>query len=171
VTAKSLRVRIYQARQVSDMKASRRFPTGVRIIIGFFVVSVLIWVVGQGGAVVTYDRVAELGFHPERDQVDPITVLVTQGIAVGDVLIQLPFFLVAILGLWRLRFFGVAAAWIALGINLYWTSVAWAKQFYYLQAGVDTEPFGFPVHAPLAFIFLFSAWASWYLYVNRTSFD
>ena len=153
------------------MKASRRFPTGVRVIIGFLVVFVFIWVVGQGGAIVAYDRVAELGFHPGRDQVDPITILVTQGIAVGDVLIQLPFFVVAILGLWRIRFFGVAAAWIALGINLYWISVAWAKQWYYLQAGVDTEPFGLSLHAPLAFIFLFSAWANWYLFKNRRLFD
>jgi len=153
------------------MKAHSRLPTGVWIIISVFVVFAFFWVVGQGGAVVSYDRVAELGFHSERAHVDPITILVTQAIAIGDVLIQLPFFLVAIFGLWRLRFYGVAAAWIALGINLYWTTVAWAKQFYYLKAGVDTEPFGFALHAQLAFVFLFSVWASWYLYKNRTSFD
>jgi hypothetical protein len=153
------------------MKVSRRIPTGVRIIIGFFVVSIFLWVVGQGGAVVAYDSVAALGFHPKRDQSDPITVAVTQGIAVGDVLIQLPFFVVAILGLWRRRFFGVAAAWIALGINLYWTTVAWSKKFFYLLAGYDTAPYGLPLHTTLAFIFLFSAWASWYLYKNRTSFE
>jgi len=152
------------------MTARRRIPTSVRIIIVFLVVSVFLWIVGQGGAVVAYDAVAELGFHPERDHVDPITVLVTKGIAVGDILIQLPFFVVAILGLWRLRFFGVVAAWIALGINLYWITVAWAKQVYYLQAGVDTEPFGLGLHAPLAFMFLFSAWATWYLYQNRGAF-
>lgn len=142
----------------------------LRIIIGFLVVSVFIWIVGQGGAVVAYDSVAALGFHPERDHVDPITVLVTQGIAVGDVLIQLPFFVAAILGLARLRFYGAAAAWIGLGINLYWITVAWAKQWYYLQAGVDTEPFGLSLHAPLAFMFLFSAWAIWYLFRNRSLF-
>ncbi len=153
------------------MTSSDRIPTGTRIIIGFFVVSVCFWVVGQGGAVVAYDRVAELGFHPERHRVDPITVLVTQGIAIGDVLIQLPFFLLAIIGLWRLKIYGVAAAWIALGINLYWVTVAWAKQFYYLQAGVDTEAFGLPLHAGLAFIFLFSAWASWHLLRERAVFE
>ena len=152
------------------MKASGRIPTGIKVIIGFLVLSACMWVVGQGGAVVAYDRVAELGFHPERHKVSPITVLVTQGIAVADVLIQLPFFLLAIFGLWRLRFFGVAAAWIALGINLYWVTVAWAKQFYYLQAGVDTEPFGLSLHAALAFIFLFSAWASWHLLKKRALF-
>ena len=151
--------------------ASGRIPTGVKIIIGFIVIFIFFWVVGQGGAVVAYDRVAALGFHPERDQVDPITVLVTRGIAVADVLIQLPFFIVALFGLWRLRFFGVVAAWIGLGMNLYWTTAAWAKQAYYLQAGVDTEPFGFSLHAQLGVVFLFSAWACWYLYRYRASFD
>lgn len=153
------------------MTPERRSPTGVKVIIGVFVVFVFFWVVGQGGAVVAYDRVADLGFHPARDHVDPITILVTKAIAVGDVLIQLPFFVIAIVGLWRVRFFGVAAAWIALGMNLYWTTVAWAKQWYYLQAGVDTEPFGLSLHAQLAFVFLFSAGASWYLYRNRVLFD
>ncbi len=157
--------------RVIEIRDSRRIPAGVCLIIGFLILFAAIWIVGQGGAVVAYDRVAEFGSPPERDKVDPITVLVTQGIAVGDILIQLPFFVVAIVGLWRLRFFGVAAAWIGLGINLYWITVAWAKQAYYLQAGVDTEPFGVALHAPLAFIFLFSAWASWYLFKNRALFD
>lgn len=145
-------------------------PMGVWTIIGFLVLFSCFWIVGQGGAVVAYDRVAALGLHPERHLVDPITVLVTQAIAVADVAIQLPFFIVAIVGLWRLRFYGAVAAWIGLGINLYWSTVAWAKQLHYLQAGVDTVPFGPLLHAQLAFVFLFSAWASWHLFRIRGLF-
>lgn len=154
----------------TDMNAVERVPMGLKIIIVFFGISAVLWIVGQGGAVIAYDHVAALGFHPERHLVDPVTVLVTQAIAVGDVVIQLPFFILAIIGLLRLRYFGAVAAWIGFGINLYWTTVAWVKQLYYLRTGVDTEPFGLALNGSLAFIFLFSAWASWYLFRKRMLF-
>ena len=153
------------------MSALTQRPIGLIVILAFFFVFIGFWVFGLGGAVVAYDQVAALGLHPERDNVDPVTALVTQAISLADVLIQLPFFILGVVGLWQRRFWGLVAAWIALGINLYWTTVAWFKQAYYLQASVATEPFGISLHSQLALVYLFSAWVIWYLMQTRAAFD
>ncbi len=153
------------------MDRHKTAPFGIKLIIGFFVLSTIIWIIGQGGAVVSYDSVARWGFQDLRENVDPVIVEVNRGIALGDVVIQLPLFLVAVMGLWRLRFFGAVASWMALGINVYWTTVAWSKQYFYLLASVRCQPIDTALHGALAFIFLFSVWASWHLFKNRTLFD
>lgn len=149
------------------MEKPKKVPLGLWLIIGFFVLNIVIWVVGQGGALVAYDTVAPLGFQETRESVDPILVQVNRGIAFADVVVQIPLFITAIIGLWRLRFYGAVAAWLALGVHIYWPTVAWAKQYLYLQAGVKADPFAPSLHGILAFFLLFSVWASWYLYTNR----
>ena len=153
------------------MKEQQKVPLGIWLISGFFVICIAIWVVGQGGAVVAYDTVAAYGLQDSRASVDPILVDVNRGIAFADVAIQLPFFALAVIGLWRLKFYGAVTAWIALGIHMYWITVAWAKQYFYLQAGVKCVPIAISFHGAMVFVSRFSIWASWYLYKNRQLFD
>ena len=153
------------------MSNKKNSPLGIKFIIGFFVLSIIIWIIGQGGAVISYDSVAKLGFQETRESVDPVIVEVNRGIALGDVVIQLPLFILGVVGLWRLRYYGAVASWMALAIHLYWTSAAWAKQFFYLNASIKCQPFALSLHGVLAFFFLFSAWASWYLFKKRAIFD
>ena len=129
------------------------------------------FVIGQGGAVVSYDYVAKLGLQEARETIDPVIVVVNRGIGLADVLIGVPLFILAIIGLWRLRFFGAVFSWMVLGISLYWTAVAWAKQSFYIQASIKSQPFDIGAHCVLAFVFIFSVWASWYLFKNRKLFD
>ena len=154
------------------MSHQKRRPLGIKFIIGFFILSIPIWIFGQGGAVVAYDFVAELGFqHDIRENVDPVMIETGRGIAFADAVIQLPFFILGVLGLWRLRYYGAVASWMALAIHLYWITVAWAKQYFYLNASFKCEPFPVSLHGVLAFFFLFSVWASWYLFKKRAIFD
>ncbi len=153
------------------MDKPKKVPLGIKIIIGFFLLSFIAWIIGQGGAVIFYDSVAELGFQDPRESVDPVIVEVNRGIGFADTIIQLPLFILAVIGLWRLRFFGAVASWMVLGISLYWPTVAWATQYFYAQAAVKSQPFDIAAHGILAFNFLFSVWASWYLYKNRKLFD
>lgn len=148
-------------------------PFGVKLIVGFFMASIPVWMVGQGGAVVAYDTVAAWGLQASaREDLDPVIVEECRGIGLADVLVQVPLFVVAATGLRRLRFYGAVASWLTLGVNLYWPIVAWSKQSFFVNAGmIKVEPFTAAVHFPLAFIVLFSAWASWYLYQNRKLFD
>ena len=153
------------------MKNQNKVPLGFKLIIGFFLLNLLMFVIGQGGAVVSYDYVAKLGLQEARETIDPVIVVINRGIGLADVLIGVPLFILAIIGLWRLRFFGAVFSWMVLGISFYWTTVAWAKQSFYIQASVKCEPFNAGVHGVLAFVFVFSIWASWHLFKNRKLFD
>ena len=146
-------------------------PLGIKLIIGFFMLNLIMFVVGQGGAVVSYDYVAKLGLQEARETIDPVIVVVNRGIGLADVLIGVPLFILAIIGLWRLRYYGAVFSWMVLGISFYWTAVAWAKQSFYIQAAIKSQPFDIGVHGVLAFVFIFSLWASWYLFKYRKLFD
>ena len=149
------------------MEKQIKVPFSIKLIIGFLILNLIMFVIGQGGAVVSYDYVAKLGLQEARETIDPVIVVINRGIGLADVLIGVPLFILAIIGLWRLRFFGAVFSWMVLGISLYWTAVAWAKQSFYIQASVKCEPFNAGTHGVLAFVFIFSVWASWYLFKNR----
>jgi hypothetical protein len=153
------------------MEKQAKVTLGIKLIIGFFILNLIMFVFGQGGAVVSYDYVAQLGLQEARETVDPVIVVINRGIGLADVLIGVPLFILAIIGLWRLRYFGLVFSWMVLGISFYWTTVAWAKQSFYIQASVKCEPFNIGTHGVLAFVFVFSVWASWYLFKNRKLFD
>ena len=153
------------------MGKQKKVPLGFKLIIGFFILNLLMFVIGQGGAVVSYDYVAKLGLQEARETIDPVIVVVNRGIGLADVLIGAPLFILAIIGLWRLRFYGAVFSWMVLGISFYWTTVAWAKQSFYIQASLKCQPFDIGVHGVLAFVFVFSVWASWHLFKNRKLFD
>ena len=153
------------------MEKQKKLSLGIKLIIGFFILNLIMFLFGQGGAVVSYDYVAKLGLQEARETIDPVIVVINRGIGLADVLVGVPLFVLAIIGLWRLRFYGVVFSWMVLGISFYWTTVAWAKQSFYIQASVKCEPFNAGVHGVLAFVFVFSIWASWHLFKNRTLFD
>ena len=151
------------------MSNQRRHPLGISFIIGFFTLSIPLWMIGQGVAALSYETAAELGLQVSLEGMDPALIPVGQGIARGDIILQVPLFALAAIGLWRLRFSGAVVSWLALGTNFYWPIIAWTKQYTTVQAGFD-KPFGFGTHGLLAFFFLFSVWASWYLFKKRTVF-
>ena len=91
---------------------------------------------------------------------------------IGNVtLLAVPLFVFAVIGLWRQKFFGCVSSWMIFGISLYWTTVAWCKQYFYIQESIKCEPFTAGVHFVLAFVFLFSLWGSGYLYKKRHWFS
>lgn len=153
------------------MGSQRNLLPGIKCIIGFHILNLILFVIGQGGAVVAYDTVAQWGLQESRAAIDPVILVINRGIGFADVIIGVPLFVLAVTGLWRMKFFGAVLSWMVLGISLYWPTVAWAKQYFYLQAGVKCQPFDIGIHSVLAFVFLFSLWASWYLYKKRAIFD
>ena len=85
--------------------AKKSPPLGVKLIIGFFIASIPVWIVGQGGAVVAYDTVATWGLQASaREDLDPVIVEECRGIGLADVVVQVPLFVVAAIGLQRLQF-------------------------------------------------------------------
>jgi len=72
---------------------------GVKFIIGFHILNLIMFVVGQGGAVVAYDTVAEWGLQEKKNTIDSVIVVINRGIGLADVIIGVPLFIVAIIGL------------------------------------------------------------------------
>lgn len=145
-------------------------PLGIQLIIWFFIVSTFVWILGQGGAVFMYDTVARWGLQQAPHNIHPVILQLNQATAFTDVLVSLPLFVCSVVGLHRSQFYGLVSSWMALGINLYWPVEAWIKQWYYAHANIRNESFSASLHLILAFIVLFSAWASLYLYQNRMLF-
>jgi len=155
-------------KEKSDKQNTIQF--GVKLIIGFHILNLIMFVVGQGGAVVSYDTVADWGLQEARDTIDSFIVVINRGIGLADIIIGVPLFIVAIIGLWRQKYWGLVFSWMVFGISVYWTTVAWCKQYFYIQASIKCEPFDIGTHIVLAFVFLFSLWGSWYLYKKRQWF-
>ena len=162
---------IYPPVRDTALHQTKRIPFGIKIIIGFHLLSVLLWAIGQGGAVVCYDLVAEWGLQEPRESLDPVLVEVHRGIGLADVVVQTPLFLVAVAGLWRMKFYGAVASWLVLGISIYWPVVEWAKHFFFARAEVKYLPMDMATNGVLAFVVLFSVWASAYLFKKRELFD
>jgi len=153
------------------MHKATGIPLGVKIIIGFHLLSIILWMIGQGGAVISYDTVAKWGLQESRERVDPVIVEVNKGIGFTDIIVQIPLFILAVIGLWRLKFYGAVASWSVLGITIYWPVVAWANKYFFAQAGTKYHPFDMTTNGILVFIVLFAVWASWYLFRNRKLFE
>jgi hypothetical protein len=157
--------------KLNEISDAVELPRGVKVIIGFHVISFLLWSFGQTGAVLAYDTVAEWGFQDPRALIDPVIVEVNRAIGLADTLVMLPLFVVAVVGLLRRRFFGAVASWLVFGMTLYWPTVFWCSQFFYGQAGIRYQPT--PASAVLvpAALMLVASWGSWYLASRRQLFS
>ena len=81
------------------MKGKKRLPLAVKVIVGFHLVSFVLWLFGQTGAVLAYDTVAAWGFQEPRTLTDPALVEVNRAIGLTDTFLMLPLYLVATVGL------------------------------------------------------------------------
>jgi hypothetical protein len=153
------------------MRQRMKIPLGIKLIIGFHLLNILLWTVGQGGAVISYDTVAGWGLQDARRLLDPAIVEVNRGIGAADMIAIMPLFIIALIGLWRLKFYGAVASWMAFGFSIYWPVVFWASQYFYGQAGVRHQPTQTQGYVIPSIIAGFALWASWYLYHRRKDLD
>jgi hypothetical protein len=151
---------------VIDQKQPGKMPLGVKFIIAFHLFNIVLWTIGQGGALVSYDTVARWGLQDPRDLVDPVIVAVNKGIGLADMVAMMPLFIVAVIGLWRLKFYGAVASWMVFGFSVYWPVVFWSSQYFYGQAGVKHQAIALSSHVILLSILFIAIWASCYLFKN-----
>jgi len=147
-----------------------RLSRGVKIIIGFHLVSLILWLLGQTVAVFSYDTVAGWGLQAPRVLTDRALVEVNRAIGLADTLVMLPLFIVAVVGLLRRRFFGAVASWLAFGMTIYWPVVFWCSQYLFGKAGVRYQPTQASAVLLPAALMIVALWGSWYLARNRHQF-
>jgi hypothetical protein len=152
------------------MQSAEPRPIGLKVIIAFHFISLSLWLIGQTGAVIAYDTVADWGLQDPRRLLNPAIVEVNRGIGLADTLVILPLHGLAAMGLLKWRFYGLVASWMAFGITVYWPTVFWSSQFFFSRTGVTHNPTG-PAAVILPGIFLSVAlWGTWYLVRNRRRF-
>lgn len=149
------------------MQQTTKYPLGIKFIIGFHLFNILLLTIGQGGAVISYDTVAEWELQAPRNLIDPVIVEVNRGIGLADIITLIPLFILAVIGLWRLKFFGAVASWLALGITVYWPVVFWSSQYFYGQAAIKYQPTQISAIIIPSVFAGFALWASWYLFKNH----
>jgi hypothetical protein len=146
-------------------------PIGVKVIVGFHLLSFVTWFFGQSVAVVAYDRVAAWGLQDSPALIDPVILQVNRAIGLTDTIVMLPLFIVAAVGLLRRRFYGAVASWLAFGMTLYWPVMAWCSQGFYASAGIRHNPTQLSYVVIPGAMLLFACWGSWYLARKRELFQ
>ena len=149
------------------MQQTTKYPLGIKCIIGFHLFNILLWTIGQGGAVISYDTVAEWELQAPRNLIDPVIVEVNRGIGLADMITMIPLFVFAVIGLWRLKFFGAVASWMVFGFSIYWPVVFWTSQYFYGQASIKYQPTQISAIIIPSIVVGFALWASWYLFKNH----
>ena len=147
-----------------------RLTPGTRFILGFHLLNIALWFLGQTMAVFAYDTVAGWGLQDPRALIDPAIVEVNRGIGLADTVIMLRLFGTAFVELLRMKYWGAISSWLAFGISLYWPVVFWSCQFFYGQGGIRHNPTQAVAIAVPAFFLGFAVWGSWYLFRIRDRF-
>jgi len=144
--------------------AHNNMSLGLKLIIGFHILNLVLWFFGQTWAVIDYDAVASWGLQDPRALLNPAIVEVNRGIGLADTFILLPIFLLATIGLLRKKFWGAVFSWMAFAITLYWPTVFWCSQFFFASNGITHYPTAISAIILPAIFMGFSIWGSWYLY-------
>ena len=152
------------------MTGASGLPKGVWVIVVFHLISLLLWLFGQTGAVISYDTVAAWGLQESRALLNPVIVEVNRAIGLTDTIVMLPLFVVAVVGLVRRRFYGAVASWLAFGMTLYWPTEFWCSKYFYARAGIMSPAPGGEAIALPGVLLLVAVWGSWYLAKNRSLF-
>jgi hypothetical protein len=98
-----------------------RFPVGAWIGLLALVFLLTAWL-GQAYSLFDWEGAVEIGLQNERFTGDPAEqawALESWGVAMADMLWPLPLTVLALIGVWRKRFWGFACALMALSIGVY----------------------------------------------------
>ena len=98
-----------------------RFPLGIWTAVGALVLLTFAWCM-QAYSLLNWDHAVDLGIQNERFSDDPSEAtwaLESRGVAMADMLWPLPVTIVALVGVFRRRFYGFAAGLMACAIGVY----------------------------------------------------
>jgi hypothetical protein len=98
-----------------------RYPAGVWLALLGLVVLLTAWL-GQAYSLFNWENAVEIGLQNESFTSDPVErawALESWGVAMADMLWPLPLTVMALIGVWRKRFWGFACSLMALSIGVY----------------------------------------------------
>lgn len=138
-------------------------PISFWIITGFFLLSVVLLILGQTLAVFNYELAVSLGLQEDINEISEFGVQINRGFGAGDTIIYIPLIVFSIVGLFLKKRWALITSAAVMGISSYWATTA-AFMFIFLK-GVSGYSF-VPTMDYWFFIILFivfGLWGLWYL--------
>ena len=140
----------------------QQLSLGLRVIVGFHILSAFLWILGQTFAVFSYDAAASMGLQEPRDLTDPALVQVSIGIGMADTVILIPLHTLAAYAIVRREFYGIIMSWMNFAVSMYWTAIYWTGLIAYGMGSIKHASADTTSLAVTIFVFLFAVWGSWY---------
>ena len=125
------------------MGEKKKLPLGVKIVIGYLGLMLLTLAIMQVTSILDFETAVSLGFQEDDpNSADPFVrgrVLLEQGTAGADLIIQGMLIIVAILGLLCRSGIGFVCAFGQLGISIYWPTFDIIQESVLFSKGVSEE--------------------------------
>lgn len=135
---------------------------GLKVIIGFHIVSAVLWLFGQTHSIWQHEMVASWGLQTSAAETEHAVIQYDRAMAIVDTLILIPLHAMSAYGLLNREFYGVICSWMAFSLSLYWPSIFIASRYTFATGGVQTPPTDVVSASVVGFIIAFSIWGSWY---------
>ncbi|MFQ5855284.1 MAG: hypothetical protein ACE5LU_06540 [Anaerolineae bacterium] len=133
------------------------------IIVVFFVLSLVMLLMGQTMAVFNYDFAVQLGLQESVEDVGEFGVQINRAFGVGDTLIYIPLMTVSLVGLFMRKRWSLLTTAAVMGISAYWAiTVVFMLVFLKGVAGYSLTP-GLEYWVVVGIYIVIGIWGLFYL--------
>lgn len=139
----------------------------IKVIIGFHIVSAVLWLFGQTLSIWQHEWVASFGLQIPAESTENAVIQYDRAIAITDTFILIPLHLMAAYGLLERKFYGVICSWMAFALSMYWPTIFICTRYTFAAGDVKTPPTDAFSACVVVFVIVFSIWGSWYQCRNK----
>jgi len=155
---------MYTPKWGKEIKMTRaKHPLAFWIIIVFFVLFLVMLLMGQTTAVFNYDFAVQLGLQESVGEVSEFGVQINRAFGAGDTLVYIPLMAVSLVGLFLRKRWSLLTTAAVMGISAYWaTAVVFMLVFLKGVSGYNLVP-GLEYWSIMAIYIIFGVWGLFYL--------
>lgn len=147
--------------EIKVTRANR--PIAFWIIIVFFVLSLVMLLMGQTMAVFNYDFAVQLGLQESVEKISEFGVQVNRAFGTGDTIVYIPLMTVSLIGLFLRKRWSLLITAAVMGISVYWAiAVVFMLVFLRGVAGYNLVP-GLEYWLSIAIYIIVGVWGLFYL--------
>ena len=141
--------------------------TGFWLLIGFGILLIIIYLLGQTMALINYDFAVSIDLQEPVNEITEIGVALNKGFGFGDTVFYIPLFVIGVVGLLKRSALGLFAMLGTMAITVYWPIVSLSTLFFAKGAPgwYFTDYTSYSIL--LSLIVLYGIWGFWFLYRNR----
>lgn len=130
---------------------------------------VVFYLVGQTTALFSYEFALKLGMQESVEEVTEVGIAYAKGFAFADTVFYIPLFIIAIIGLYKEKPWGLYAMLGSMAVTIYWPLVSLYAIFIGRNDFNLSQDKYIAYTVVLSLIVVFALWALRYLYLNRGS--